>query len=235
MFDALHYLKQEPSWPQDLIPGLQDWFKRYVTWLDTSPLARVERAGDNNHGTFYDVQVIGIYIFLGRVEDAREVARTSLHTRIDAQITPKGEQPEELARKTSWFYSVFNLQALMTLARWGDDLGVDMWFYEGPQGQSIKKAIDFMLPYAIRGGEGWPVANQGGYEMTDFLKCVQIAWYIYGEEKYMEAIEVLWPLVQKNMEDGKVKSVSTFMCDLSTLMEGSTRGGRGFIWHWCIT
>ncbi|KAG0080501.1 hypothetical protein BGZ90_012132 [Linnemannia elongata] len=235
VFDALHYLKQEPTWPQDLIPQLQGWFTQYVRWLETSTLAKVERKGNNNHGTYFDVQIIGIYLFLGQVEDAREVALQALHTRIDPQITARGEQPEEMERKTSWYYSVFNLQALMTLARWGDDLGVDMWFYEGPQGQSIKKAIDFMLPFALAGGEGWPVENLKGYDMTDYLKCLQIGWLIYGDEKYLEAIEVLEPKVRKDMEDQKIKTVSTFMCDMSTLMEATTRGGQGFIWHWCLT
>jgi len=235
VFDALHYLKQEPTWPQDLIPQLQEWFSQYVRWLETSTLAKVERLGNNNHGTYFDVQIIGIYLFLGRVDDARQVAKEALHTRIDPQITSRGEQPEEMERKTSWYYSVFNLQALMTLARWGDDLGVDMWFYEGPQGQSIKKAIDFMLPYALSGGEGWPVENLKGYDMTDYLKCLQIGWHIYGDEKYLEAIEVLEPKVRRDMEEGKIKTASTFMCDMSTLMEATTRGGQGFIWHWCLT
>ncbi|KAF9994375.1 hypothetical protein BGZ65_010005, partial [Modicella reniformis] len=235
VFDALHYLKQEPTWPQDVIPSLQKWFTRYVQWLETSPLAQIERNGDNNHGTYFDVQIIGIYLFLDRVGDARKVVRTALHKRIDPQVTDKGEQPEEMARKTSWFYSVFNLQALMTLARWGDDLEVDMWFYEGLEGQSIKKAVDFLLPYALRGGEGWPVENLKGFDMTDYLKCLQIAWHIYGDDKYIEAIEILGPKVQKDMDEGKIKTVSTFMCDISTLMEATARGGQGFIWHWCLT
>ncbi|KAI7831238.1 alginate lyase-domain-containing protein [Gamsiella multidivaricata] len=235
VFDALHYLKQEPTWPQDLIPRLQKWFSRYVQWLETASLARLERDGDNNHGTYFDVQIIGIYLFLGRVDDAREIARKALHKRIDPQINAQGMQPEELARKTSWYYSVFNLQALMTLARWGDDLGVDMWSYEGPEGQSIKKAVDFLLPFSLSGGEGWPVENLRGFDMTDYLKCLQIAWHIYGDEMYIEAIEVLEPRVQKDMDEGRIKSVSTFMCDISTLLEATVRGGQGFIWHWCLT
>ncbi|KAF9206203.1 hypothetical protein BGZ49_002852 [Haplosporangium sp. Z 27] len=235
VFDALHYLKQDPAWPQDLIPHLQEWFTRYVEWLETSTLAKVERDGNNNHGTYFDVQIIAVYLFLDRVEDARDIARAALQKRIDPQITATGSQPEELARKTSWYYSVFNLQALMTLARWGDDLGVDMWFYEGPQGQSIKKAIDFMLPYSLSGGEGWPVENLKGFDMTDYLKCLQIAWHVYGDEKYIDAISILEPKVQKDMDDGKIKTISTFMCDISTLLEATTRGGQGFIWHWCLT
>ncbi|KAF9106489.1 hypothetical protein BGX27_009132 [Mortierella sp. AM989] len=235
VFDALHYLKQEPTWPKDLIPKLQSWFTQYAKWLETSVLAKVERNGNNNHGTYFDVQIIGIYLFLGRVEDARAVAQTALTKRIDIQITGEGRQPEELERKTSWYYSVFNLQALMTLARWGDDLGVDMWRYEGPQGQSIKKAIDFMLPYALKGGEGWPVANIKGFPMGDYLKCLQIAWNIYGDEKYIDAIAQLEPTIKKEMDAGNLKTISTYLCDISTLLEANHRGGQGLVWHWCLT
>ncbi|KAK3841104.1 MAG: alginate lyase-domain-containing protein [Linnemannia gamsii] len=235
VFDALHYLKQDSDWPQDMIPNLQAWFTEYVKWLETSPLAKLERKGNNNHGTYYDVQLIGVYLFLERTEDARAVAQSALTNRIDIQITGEGRQPDELARKTSWYYSVFNLQALMTLARWGDDLNVNMWDHVGPNGQSIKKAIDFLLPYALKDGADWPVVNIKGFPMGDYLKCLQIAWNIYGDEQYLKAIKYLQPKIQKQMDDGALKTISTYMCDISTLLEANVRGGQGFIWHWCLT
>ncbi|KAF8935413.1 hypothetical protein BGZ47_009960 [Haplosporangium gracile] len=235
VFDALHYLKQDADWPQDMIPNLQKWFTEYVSWLENSPLAKQERKGNNNHGTYYDVQLIGIYLFLGRTDDARAVAQSGLTNRIDRQVTGEGRQPDELARKTSWYYSVFNLQALMTLARWGDDLGVNMWDHVGPEGQSIKKAIDFLLPHALTNGVNWPVKNIKGFPMGDYLKCLQIAWNIYGDEQYLNAIKTLQPGVQAQMDAGDLKQISTFMCDISTLLEANVRGGQGFIWHWCLT
>jgi hypothetical protein len=235
VFDALHYLKQDAEWPQDMIPNLQKWFTEYVDWLETSSLAKLERKGNNNHGTYYDVQLIGVYLFLERTDDARAVAESALTNRIDRQITAEGRQPDELARKTSWYYSVFNLQAMMTLARWGDDLGVNMWDHEGPKGQSIKKAIDFLLPYSLTGGKDWPVANIDKFPMGDYLKCLQIAWNIYGDEKYLEAIKFLQPKIQELMDAGSLKQISTYMCDMSTLLEAGVRGGQGFIWHWCLT
>ncbi|KAG0280466.1 hypothetical protein BGZ96_001559 [Linnemannia gamsii] len=235
VFDALHYLKQDPTWPQEMIPNLQKWFTEYVGWLETSPLAKAERAGNNNHGTYYDVQLIGVYLFLGRTDEARAVAEAGLKGRINRQIKADGSQPGELERKTSWYYSVFNLQALMTLARWGDDLGVNMWDHEGPDGQSIKKAIDFMLPHVYTNGETWPVPNIKGYPMGDYLKCLQIAWNIYGDAEYLKAIKYLQPKIQAQMDAGELKTISTFMCDISTLMEANVRGGQGFIWHWCLT
>ena len=198
-------------------------------------MAKQEREGNNNHGTYYDVQVIGIYLFLGQKDEARAVATSALKTRIDAQIEADGKQTEELVRKTSWYYSVFNLQALMSLARWGDDVGVDMWNYEGPEGQSIKKAVDFLLPYSLKNGKDWPVENIKGFEMADYLKCLHIAYTIWGDGKYLEAITVLEPPVRARMDAGQLKTISTYMCDMSTLLEGGRRGGQGMIWHWCLT
>ncbi|KAF9402208.1 hypothetical protein BGX21_010873 [Mortierella sp. AD011] len=62
--------------------------------------------------------------------------------------------------------------------------------------------------------------------MTDYLKCLQIARHIYDDEKYIEAISILEPKVQKDMDDGKIKTVSALMCDISTLLEATTRGQR---------
>ncbi|KAK6341167.1 hypothetical protein TWF696_008253 [Orbilia brochopaga] len=234
MFDALHYLKQDAEWPTELIPELQRWFQKYVKWLETSKIGRGERAARNNHGSYFDVQIIGIYIFLGRMADARAVARKALN-RIDSQVRADGSQPEELARTMSFHYSVFNLQAFMTLARWGDELDVDIWRYEGPDGQSIRKATDFLLQYALKDGKGWPVPNINGFTpgLVDFLKCLKIAWIVYGDERYLEGIRYLEPKVNRWMAAGEAKTISTYFCDMSMLLEAG-RHGTGFMWHWCL-
>ncbi|KAF3924901.1 hypothetical protein ABW21_db0206893 [Orbilia brochopaga] len=234
IFDALHYLTQDAEWPTDLIPELQKWFQKYVKWLETSKIGRLEREGRNNHGTYYDVQIISIYLFLCRTDDARAVARESLN-RIDSQIRADGSQPEELARTMSFHYSVFNLEGFMTLARWGDELGVDIWHYVGPDGQSIRKATDFLLQYALKDGRDWPVPNINGFDqgMVDFLKCLKVAWIVYGDERYLEGIRYLEPKVNDLMASGEAKTISTYFCDMSMLLEAG-RHGTGFMWHWCL-
>ncbi|KAF9574746.1 hypothetical protein BGW38_008287, partial [Lunasporangiospora selenospora] len=97
------------------------------------------------------------------------------------------------------------------------------------------KAIDFLLPYSLSDGKDWPVQNLKGFDMKDYLKCLQIAWVIYGDEKYVEAIKYLEPKVREVMDSGKIKAISTFMCDMSTVLEATKRGGQGMIWHWCLT
>jgi hypothetical protein len=58
----------DPSmWTEEDDKALQFWLTRYLNeWLMTQRLARTERASENNHGTYYDVQIISILKFLER-------------------------------------------------------------------------------------------------------------------------------------------------------------------------
>jgi hypothetical protein len=89
--------------------ALKDWFSKYWDWLSTSNLAAQESKGVNNHGTYYDVQVIPIARFLGKHDVAKKIAQKAVTFRLDRQIRPTGAQPHEASRPTSWFYSIFNL------------------------------------------------------------------------------------------------------------------------------
>ena len=55
-----------------------------------------------------------------------------------------------MARTRPWNYATVNLAGLISLARMGEIEGIDLWNYVGPNGGSIRKAIDFLRPYANR-------------------------------------------------------------------------------------
>lgn len=46
-------------------------------------------------------------------------------------------------------YTVFNLEAFITLARIGDLVGVDLWNYSSNDGRSIINAINFAFPFML--------------------------------------------------------------------------------------
>jgi hypothetical protein len=67
--DAVRLMQhQDPAlWTKEDEAALQKWFRRYTDeWLLTQRLARTERASENNHGTYYDVQLIAILKYLER-------------------------------------------------------------------------------------------------------------------------------------------------------------------------
>ncbi|WP_250306493.1 alginate lyase family protein [Streptomyces sp. A 4/2] len=144
-----------PGWTRSDSAGMSAWNKDFLGWLVDSDFGKQESAAENNHGTFMDMQVAGLALTTGDRALARKVVLDSRTRRIDAQIAGDGTQPQELARTRSWHYSTFDLVAYTRLAAIGKQVGVDLWGYRGPQGQSLFKAVDLLLP-AATGKADWP-------------------------------------------------------------------------------
>lgn len=151
---VLEILKYNKMLPADMEISIRNWLKDYANWLETSPIGMAERATKNNHGTHYDVQLTEILLYLGEEEKASQILESVKLKRIASQIEPDGSQPEELARTKSFSYSTMNLGGFIHLARLGAFCGVDLWNYETSDGRSIRKAIDFLIPFG-RNPQSW--------------------------------------------------------------------------------
>ncbi len=147
ILDAVLLLRGSKAWTAADDSGFTSWCLSYQSWLSTSPNGIDEQDSPNNHGTWYDVQLASLAFFTGTPEAARRVLNDAKRLRIAAQIEPDGRQPLELERTRAMGYSSFNLLALATLATIGANAGVDLWHYETSDGRSIRKAIDWMVPY----------------------------------------------------------------------------------------
>ncbi|KAH7089341.1 chondroitin AC/alginate lyase [Auriculariales sp. MPI-PUGE-AT-0066] len=143
-----------PGWTKNDKDNMLAWNKEFLDWLVTSDFGHTEGAAKNNHATFHNMQVAALALFAGDKKLAKEVVTNSTKL-IDTQIAANGSQPLELARTRTWHYHVFDLVAYTRLANIGKRVGVDLWAYEGPDGQSIKKAIEYIVP-AAAGEEEWP-------------------------------------------------------------------------------
>lgn len=121
---------------------MKNWFKDYLTWLIESPIGQDEADEHNNHGTYYDVQVVNFAMFLGQNELARRQLEIT-KSRMASQLKPDGSQPHELARTKSFGYSLMNLQGFFYLAQFAQKLNVDLWHYQTQDGASLKKCLDF--------------------------------------------------------------------------------------------
>lgn len=133
---------------------LKTWFEDYLKWLLTSEYGRFEDEYFNNHGTWYDVQVVGIEMLLGKIDLAKERLEQAKTKRIASQIEPDGSQPHELARTKSLGYSTMNLRGFIHLANFGKKVGVDLWNFETADGRSIKQALEFLFPIST-GEKTW--------------------------------------------------------------------------------
>ncbi|MFJ1808161.1 MULTISPECIES: alginate lyase family protein [unclassified Streptomyces] len=156
VLDALAVLDTGAAgWTRTDRAGMAQWNADFLGWLRNSDFGKQEGAAANNHGTFYDMQVAALAHATGDTNLARRTVLGAGSARIAPQIAADGSQPQEVARTRSWHYSTFDLVAYTRLAAIGRHVGVDLWKYRGPEGQSLFKAVDYLLPAATAAAV-WP-------------------------------------------------------------------------------
>ncbi len=149
IISALEMLESVGELPEKTRTGVRQWLSAYADWLRTSKMGIEEGKRDNNHGTWYDVQLVCMLRHLGRPEEARQILEAAKSKRIASQIEPDGAQPLELARTKSLSYSRMNLEGMTRLAWHGRQLGVDLWNYQTDDGRSLRAAYEFLRPFAF--------------------------------------------------------------------------------------
>lgn len=197
--DSVGLLAGSRAWTGSDQRAFQDWCSKFLDWMLTSSKGRDEAAANNNHGTYYDVQVAALALFTGRKEVARSTLTNAAKRRIAVQIEPGGAQPLELARTKSFSYSVFNLIALFDLARLGENLGVDLWFFQSKDGRSIRAALDYLLPVAT-GKREWKYRQFETITSHDLAPLLLEAAERYHEPSYRAAALKIGPEVQQKLE-----------------------------------
>lgn len=182
--DASQLLAGSASWTKQDDAAFRAWLTHFLDWLLTSKHGREEAAARNNHGTFYDVQVMRLALVLGKTDLAKEIAAAAGRKRIAAQIEPDGRQPLELQRTASLGYSSFNLQAFCSLATAAEYVGADLWHYETPDGRGIRKALDFLLPYVDVPAKEWPYEQIKAFDSASLAPVLRQAANVLHDPNY---------------------------------------------------
>jgi unsaturated chondroitin disaccharide hydrolase len=186
IIDAIGLLQGSRYWTKSLDAGLKEWFSAYLMWLQESPNGKEEAGQKNNHGSAYDVQVALFALYTGKADLARSVLLSAQTKRIAEQIEPNGSQPLELARTKSWGYSLMNTGILLNLALLGERVDVDLWNSVDGEGRGIRKAIDFLLPYALNEKE-WKWRQIAPMERDRLYPILRLAAVKYHDPKYLAA------------------------------------------------
>ena len=166
--EAQPFIFDSPAWTKADERGYREWLEAFRHWLLTSENGKDEADEINNHGTWYDVQVVHLALFLGHREEARAYVARALAHRIATQIEPDGRQPHELARTRSFNYCALNLTGLLRLAVLAEHVGVDAWAVRTEDGRSLGKAIAFLAPYVDPGKE-WVTTDLDAPDRTRIL------------------------------------------------------------------
>ncbi len=151
---------------------IHKWFNNYLNWVTTHPYGIDERNAKNNHGTCWVMQVSA---FAQLVKDTALLSYCKdrfTKVIIPSQMDERGAFPLELKRTKPYGYSLFNIDAVMTIAH--------IFEIADP---SLKKSVEFMYPY-VQDKKSWPYPKDVMYwdewpVATPFL--------LFGYQNYKEA------------------------------------------------
>jgi len=187
LIDFVSLLEDSKAWLARDRQQWQHWNKEYLSWLLESPEGKAEARAENNHGTWYDVQVAALAIFTARDELAKDRLSEFHRKRIIAQVEADGRQPRELTRTRAWDYSLFNLQALFDAASIAGKLSIDLWSPRSDDQRSIRRALDWLVPFAT-GERKWTYAQITRFQPEKISPLLRRAGIVYRDPAYERVI-----------------------------------------------
>jgi Alginate lyase len=144
--DAIEILHAKGQLTDNELGDLKKWFVEFCNWLTNNPLGTKEGEAANNHSMAYDVQLTRYSLFTGDVATATRVIKEFYAKRLLPQIEDDGKQPLELARVTSFHYSIANLGHMIDLCDLGKQLKI-LVYSTGQKKGSIDMALQYLIPY----------------------------------------------------------------------------------------
>jgi hypothetical protein len=120
------------------------WFKKYLSWVNNHPYGIEEREAKNNHGTCWVMQVSAFAHLVKDTALLHFCKERFLNIILPNQMDDRGAFPLELKRTKPYGYSIFNLDAVMTIAH-----------IQNINDPKLKKAIDFLYPF-VKNKNSWP-------------------------------------------------------------------------------
>jgi hypothetical protein len=207
LIDFVSLLNGSKAWLARDHQQWQDWNKEYLSWLLESPQGKAEARAENNHGTWFDVQVAALAMFTARDDLAKKILSEFSVKRIDVQILPDGDQPRELARTRAWDYAAFNLEALFDAASIAANLNIDLWNHRTDDGRSIRRALDWLVPFATAERK-WTYPQITRFQPEKLAPLLRRAAIAYREPAYEKSIKMLprvgderWELLYPKITD----------------------------------
>ena len=164
---AVQALEKSGAFPEEVVEGLQEWFRDYLAWMLESKNGKEEAATKNNHAVAYFLQVAVFADFTGNQEALSACRARFKETFVPAQMAQDGSFPQELARTKPYAYSIFQLDNMATLCQVLSNPQDDLWNFTTEDGRGMNKAMDYLYPFLadkskwslkpdVQAWEGWP-------------------------------------------------------------------------------
>lgn len=135
--------------------AVEDWFRRYLRWLQTHPYGVEESNADNNHGTCWALQAAAFARLLDDEETLSDCRRRFKDVLLPSQMAPDGSFPRELARTKAYGYSIFNLDVMAALAVLVSSSEEDLMRFRLADGRGMLRGVEFLAPF-LADKSKWP-------------------------------------------------------------------------------
>ncbi|KAK9720926.1 hypothetical protein K7432_003821 [Basidiobolus ranarum] len=211
LLDAVKIFRDSRSWldQPSVGKGLRRWIKRYQKWLLNSSQGRKARKSSNNHGTYYDFQLIKISEFLHDYDKIDKIL-TRWENRVQEQIDSLGRQVFEMKRRNSWHYSVFNLKGEFKLLSYSRRSSFTNLKVE----TKLKSALDYLSSHASK--DSWPIKDLSDFNKRQLIELLEMGFFLFNDERYLnQSIQF-----QATSEEHLRRKTLDF-CHLSLVLNGN--------------
>ncbi|KAM5538155.1 hypothetical protein V8D89_008042 [Ganoderma adspersum] len=170
--NAIALLKSAGSqdWTSARDKAMVDWMRSYASWLESSAIGKETASKANNHVSFYVNQLAATKMYIGDTQGAQAALQNYFMHQFRDQVATTGEQPFEAVRTRPFHYRCFNLEAMITNAKLGDQLGMDFWTAKSKYGATIQNAVDYTM-----------AINPKNEDITDIFPHIAAVAAAYGD------------------------------------------------------
>jgi hypothetical protein len=189
LYDAAGILESSSSWTDQDRKALAQWSRQFMRWVETNKHGELERKRNNNHGTFYDMNMALQAMYVGDKEKARQVIKYYMESRMPEQFKPDGTQLYEMRRANNYDYHRCNLMIAFDIAQLADHFDdIDVWSYETAEGAGLRKSTQFLIPY-FTGQKKWPYFGKEQFQIREYDRwcLLQRAALGFGEAAFDKA------------------------------------------------
>ena len=152
---AVQVVEQSNTFSKKDISAIKSWFTLYLEWLTTHKYGLKERDNGNNHSTCWAMQVAAFAKLVNNVKQLEFCRNFYKTTLLPDQMALDGSFPKELSRTKPYGYSVFNLDAMASLAQLLSSAEDNIFQYTTPEGKGLNLGLQFLYPY-INNKNSWP-------------------------------------------------------------------------------
>jgi hypothetical protein len=183
--ESVPVLRASLSWTPELELQMKNWFTHYLNWLRNSEFGQQEMKSSNNHGTWYDVQVVTFALFTDQKEYARYHLNKISKPRIARQIGFTGRQKQETRRPRPEHYSIYNLSGWLKLASVVDEIDITLDDHNNVLSGNLKDAVEYLIELT-KGQSASQYLDPLDRTDTDqlYLNLLLDAWRLYDNEDF---------------------------------------------------